>query len=147
MKIKKFENFKSDDDKIILYRYFGSGYYNGSCYHPFDKTNSEWIDDKNKAIELYNNANIINFDKDDLLDVDFVWCLFQKVEIPIEIWKNSKIKDIDDYISTVYNDYIEDIAEKGLDIKGKLMKQNVFDSIIYFDYEKPIDIIYGNYPK
>jgi hypothetical protein len=75
MIIKKFENFKSGDDKIILYRYFGSGYYDGSCFPPFDKTNSEWIDDKNKAIELYNNANIINFDKDDLLDVDFIWCL------------------------------------------------------------------------
>lgn len=135
---------ESNGGKITLYKYFGSGYYDGSCYPPYDKTNTEWTPDKQSVIDAYNNVSIKNFNSVELSDVDFIWCIVQSVEVPLDIWNNKNIEDVSGYIDDVYTNDIVDIAEKGIDYGGFIMDKDEFESIIYEKNVKPEGIVYGN---
>jgi hypothetical protein len=138
---------------IKLYKVYAAAHHKGSMFAPFDERLTEWSDNKEAQIELYNSSSIEHYDQyelqemkyynsdrkynelKDATDLFFIWVCLNEIEVPLKEW-NKAVKT-DDYEMLPYLvDYnFTDIAERGIYLSGKNMSEKVFNSIIYEPYK------------
>jgi hypothetical protein len=143
-------------ETVKLYRYEGATHYKGGCYPPYDNRNTEWSDNKQQQIDLFNTAKVEHF-KDSNSGGDdcqieeikynntisvlkkefmFFWCMLHEIEVPLEAWE--KAKKTDDYEELPYlvDFNYNEIAERGIYINGLNMSEKAFDSVVYEPYKE-----------
>lgn len=144
---------------IKLYRYDGQTHYRGGCFPAYDTRCTDWSDNKQEQVDLYNSAKTEHFTagaKDYTIpemkhsnrfctnkkEYLFFWCMLHEIEVPIKDWLEAKRTDNYEPLPYLMDyDYTE-LAQRGIYPNGKDMSEKVFDSIVY-DGGKTETIKYG----
>lgn len=134
--------------KVKLYRYEGQTHFDGGCFPPYDHRCTEWSDNLQEQVNLYNSASLEHFEGGDIddwkfenrfcLKKDFIffWCMLHEIEVPLKDWEQAKSTGNYEYIPYIVNFDYKAIAERGIYLNGKNMSKKVFESIIYEPYKK-----------
>lgn len=156
---------------VKLYRYEGSLHCDGGCFPPYDERMTEWSDNKQEQVDLYNSATLKNFDTSEFGehawynkycsthkgDIFFIWLMLYYIEVPEKYWLWAVKNDDYSRLPYVVNYNYTHVAERGISLNGHKMTEKRLDEIIYKSREatnkpeertgtfKPEGMAYGFY--